>query len=102
MSSIALTDPLKAEYQRLFDNCNLRPESAAEIEAILTSIHNGQPRYRAVATVTDVPWHVIAVLHQMECSGSFDKHLHNGDPLSARTVRVPANRPPGALYISGF
>jgi lysozyme family protein len=94
MSSIALTDPLKAEYQRLFDNCNLRPESAAEIEAILARIRNGQPRYRAVAADTDVPWHVIAVLHQMECSGSFDKHLHNGDPLSARTVRVPANRPP--------
>src|SRR5258708_31039884 len=25
---------------------------------------------------------------------SFNRHLHNGDPLTARTVQVPAGRPP--------
>lgn len=93
MPSVALTDPLKAEYQRLFDNCNVRPENAAVVETMLKRIQNGQQRYRDIAQETDVPWHVIAVLHQMECNGSFDKHLHNGDPLAARTVRVPAKRP---------
>jgi hypothetical protein len=29
----------------------------------------------------------------MECSCSFNKHLHNGDPLAGRTVRVPRGYP---------
>ena len=29
----------------------------------------------------------------MECGFNFGTHLHNGDPLTARTVHVPANRP---------
>jgi lysozyme family protein len=36
---------------------------------------------------------VVAVIHQMECSGDFTKHLHNGDTLKARTVQVPTGRP---------
>jgi lysozyme family protein len=26
-------------------------------------------------------------------SGNFNRHLHNGDPLTSRTVHVPAGRP---------
>ena len=29
----------------------------------------------------------------MESSMNFKRHLHNGDPLSGRTIRVPAGRP---------
>ena len=29
----------------------------------------------------------------MECGFNFGTHLHNGDPLSARTVHVPKGRP---------
>lgn len=40
-----------------------------------------------------IPWYFIACAHYLECSFDFKKHLHNGDPLSGYTVRVPANRP---------
>ena len=40
-----------------------------------------------------IPWYFIACVHYMECSFSFNKHLHNGDPLTGYTVQVPANRP---------
>jgi lysozyme family protein len=40
-----------------------------------------------------VPWYFIACVHYMECSFNFKKHLHNGDPLTAYTVHVPAHRP---------
>ena len=40
-----------------------------------------------------MPWWVVGILHSMECGLSFHQHLHNGDPLSARTVQVPAGRP---------
>lgn len=40
-----------------------------------------------------IPYEFIAVTHNMECSLSFKKHLHNGDPLTSRTVLVPSGRP---------
>ncbi|GGH01315.1 hypothetical protein [Mucilaginibacter phyllosphaerae] len=40
-----------------------------------------------------IPWYFIACVHYMECSFSFKRHLHNGDPLTGYTVHVPANRP---------
>jgi lysozyme family protein len=36
---------------------------------------------------------VIACIHSLEADISFRGHLHNGDPLIARTVRVPSGRP---------
>lgn len=42
---------------------------------------------------SSVPWYFIACVHYMECSFSFKRHLHNGDPLTGYTVHVPANRP---------
>ena len=34
----------------------------------------------------------MAITHSLE-GGGFSAHLHNGDPLTARTTHVPANRP---------
>lgn len=40
-----------------------------------------------------MPWILIACIHSLEASGRFNAHLHNGDPLIARTKQHPANRP---------
>lgn len=50
-------------------------------------------RYEKVADATGVPWPWIAITHSLETGVNFNLHLHNGDPLTARTVRVPAGRP---------
>lgn len=50
-------------------------------------------RYLPVAQIVGVPWWWIGCIHQMEASGNFACHLANGDPLTARTVHVPAGRP---------
>lgn len=42
---------------------------------------------------SSIPWYFIACVHYLECSFSFKKHLHNGDPLTGYTVQVPAHRP---------
>ena len=36
---------------------------------------------------------MVGVIHALESSLNFGRHLHNGDPLTARTVQVPAGRP---------
>lgn len=91
--AVTLTAALRAEYQQLFDTCQVRADKAADVEAVVKRMEQGRARYEAVAGQTGVPWSVIAAIHQMECSGRFDQHLHNGDPLTGRTVHVPAGRP---------
>ena len=59
-----------------------------------TAIIAHQPRYEAVAAQTWTPWWWIGCIHMREASGRWGCHLHNGDPLTARTVHVPRNRPP--------
>lgn len=50
-------------------------------------------RYEALGDSLGVPWWFIAAIHCRECSYDFKQHLHNGDPLTARTRHVPAGRP---------
>ena len=49
--------------------------------------------YAMGVAATRVPWFVIGILHALECSFSFDKHLFNGDPLSDYTKRYPPGYP---------
>lgn len=58
---------------------------------------SNEGRYAALARSIHslMPWWFVAVIHGLEASFSFSKHLHNGDPLSGRTVNVPAGRIPG-------
>jgi lysozyme family protein len=88
-----LTSQLRTEYQTLFDTCAIRPERKNLVDPLVSSLLQNKSRYQAVGDQTDVPWYIIAVIHNMEASQSFKKHLHNGDPLTARTVHVPAGRP---------
>lgn len=88
-----LTASLRAEYQSLFDTCQIAPERQALVNAMAEKIVAAQARYRSVAEPIGVPWVVVAVIHAMEAGLRFDCHLHNGDPLLERTLQVPANRP---------
>jgi lysozyme family protein len=89
----SLTPALRAEYQNLFATCAIRAERRAAVESLVSQLLGHKTRYQAVGDQTDVPWYIIAVIHNMESSQRFDRHLHNGDPLTARTVKVPAGRP---------
>lgn len=71
----------------------IKPEWEADIRRTADKIVSGRPRYQKVEEETGVPWQLVGILHEMECDCDFGKHLHNGDPLTARTVRVPAGRP---------
>lgn len=51
-------------------------------------------RYRAVSARTGVPWAVIAVIHQRECSQDWIGSLAQGDPWNRVSVHVPAGRGP--------
>ncbi|MFY0989986.1 hypothetical protein [Halomonas sp. C05BenzN] len=91
--AISLNAGLRREYEQLFETCRVRPERAADVERTIDRLDQHRSRYEAVSNRQGVPWGFVAVVHNMESSGDFSRHLHNGDPLAARTVRVPAGRP---------
>lgn len=88
----------KAEYGALWKSAVVRPDKLPEVRARARQVLASRARYDAVSKATGVPWYVIGILHSMECSLSFTKHLHNGDPLKAKTVNVPKGRGPFATW----
>ena len=90
----SLTDDLRQQYQSLFDTCVVDPAHSGDVDQVVAQIMPNQPRYQAVAGPLGIPWYVVALIHNLEASLNFSRHLHNGDPLTARTVHVPAGRPP--------
>jgi lysozyme family protein len=81
-------------YLKQFKACHIKPEHAAEVNAEAARITINRRRYDAVAAnFAALPWWVIGIIHSMECGLSLKQHLHNGDPLTSRTVQVPKGRP---------
>lgn len=91
--SLTLSDQLRQDYQRLFSDCTIQAQHQAEVEKTVDTICTNKDRYQAVAAAIGIPWYFVSVIHAMEASLDFQKHLHNGDPLTARTVQVPKGRP---------
>jgi len=63
------------------------------VEFHVDQILANKSTYEAVVEPYAIPWYFVALVHTMESSRNFDTHLHNGDPLDARTIQVPAGRP---------
>lgn len=86
--------PVATAYAKQYADCTIKPDKLSAVQAEAARIKANEKRYRAVAANFDVlPWWVVGILHSMECGLSFNAHLHNGDPLKARTVQVPKGRP---------
>jgi lysozyme family protein len=88
-----LTRELRQQYQHLFDTCTIDPQHLASADSLVNKITNQKSRYESAGSPIGVPWYFIGAVHNMESSLRFDRHLHNGDPLTGRTIHVPPGRP---------
>ncbi len=93
MPSISLTQALRQEYEGLFESCVIGTAHKKSVERIVDKIVENQDCYRLVSEQSGVPWFFVAAVHTMESNRNFETHLHNGDPLTDRTVHVPKGRP---------
>ena len=85
---------LKDEYIRLFNTCKVKPEQAASIRRFYVQpLLAARRQYEGIGNTLDMPWWFIGFIHGLECSFNFRSHLHNGDPLTNRTVRHPPGHP---------
>lgn len=51
-------------------------------------------RYEIVSAKTNVPWFIIAVIHERESSQNFSRSLAQGDPWDRISIHVPKGRGP--------
>ena len=84
---------MKIDYQTLFNKAQVDYSHLEEIVDRAFFIRMNRARYDKVAAIAKVPWYVVGAIHSLECNCNFECHLHNGDPLTARTVHVPKGRP---------
>jgi len=91
--AVILSNDLSQEYQKLFDTCEIRTLRQLTVEKLVDIIVQNKERYRAAGKPLGVPWFFIGCIHNMEASLNFTRHLHNGDPLTARTTHETKDRP---------
>jgi len=89
-----LTARRRQSYELLYESCLVRPKRQAAVGQLAARINANKARYAKVGKALGVPWYVVGIIHSLEAGGDFSRHLHNGDPLTARTTHVPAGRPP--------
>lgn len=95
-ATLPVFDTLKDEYTRLFNTCVIREAHRSDINWAVGKIMETKNEERWLPAAQEVccPWYFVGLIHYMEGAIDFRAHLHNGDPLSERTVQVPENRPP--------
>lgn len=82
------------KYEAMFKSMVVRPSVAWGASKVCADkIVPNKDHYQSVGLKTGVPWWWIACVHHMESGNKFDRHLHNGDPLTERTTHVPSGRP---------
>lgn len=86
---------LAPEYKTLWDTAVVRPDKAGDVRKIANKLVSLRQTYNQVSAATNVPWFFIGLIHSLEPNPAFNMnaHIHNGDPLSGRTVQVPSGRP---------
>ena len=94
---VAFTAALRAEYDELYAWAEITRERQGLVASLVNRIFApaNLDQYARIEAATGVPAWAIGIVHTLEANCDFGCHLHNGDPLSARTRQVPAGRPPG-------
>lgn len=90
---LQITPALLAQYRERFSRAKPLSNRRESIVSAVNKCQKNWARYEEVSKATGVPKWVIAAVHCLEASFDFGSHLHNGDPLTARTKLVPAGRP---------
>lgn len=87
------TKTLQKEYEDLYSRMEIRLDKLSIVETNTDKILQNKSRYEAVGAPLHIPWYFVGIIHSMESGRNFSRHLHNGDPLTGRTIQVPRGRP---------
>jgi lysozyme family protein len=81
-------------YKALWDECETKANRAHEVALVAKKLLANKARYQTIEKKTNVPWWLIAALHERESSGNFNTILAQGDPLGHVSTHVPKGMGP--------
>jgi N-acetylmuramoyl-L-alanine amidase len=85
---------LRAEYRALYASLVPAPGRHAAIqEAADRVLRSREPAQSVGVQLGGAPWFAVALVAELQNGSRLDLHLHNGDPLTGRTVSAPRGRP---------
>lgn len=94
VSTDTLFPKIASECEGLFASCTVIPDRASNVDFYVSRLLKFKPTYLGIgAALNGIPWQFVGIVHGMEAGFDFSRHLHNGDPLTDRTVQVPKGRP---------
>ena len=88
-------EDLRSHYIKNFNAMEILPDKVERVNGVCDKILDRKEMYDNITFLTKstIPWWFIGVIHYREASFYKTRHLHNGDPLTSRTVHVPSGRP---------
>ena len=92
---------LKSEYAHLWSSMEIRADKRELVMHVARKLMRHKTQYLAVEARTDVPWFVIAALHNRESDADFATYLGNGEQLDRKTKLVPKGRGPFESWQAG-
>lgn len=87
-------EKLKADNLKRWNEASVKPELIKTFDQVSHRLVAAKPRYQTVEAKTNVPWAVIAVIHERESSQSWKGSLAQGDPWNHVSIHVPRGRGP--------
>lgn len=87
-------EKLKAENLARWQICKILPAWQHILDDVAHKLVGAKARYQTVEAKTNVPWPVIAVIHQREASQSWLASLAQGDPWNHISIHEPRGRGP--------
>lgn len=88
-----LNSTLANEYSTLFNTMSINENRLKSVEFKVNYFDKIKDKYIDIALATGIPWWIVCLIHHMESGNDFNRHLHNGDPLTSKTIQVPKGRP---------
>ncbi len=69
------------DYTELYDTMEINQSALPEAKRIADKIKANKDKYQEVSDALGgkIPYYFIGIIHNLECSLNFNKHLHNGD-----------------------
>lgn len=82
---------LVAQNAALWQKCQILPARELEVERVAAALCAPKAKaiYQQISATTKVPWFIIAVIHERECSQNFNDSIAQGDPWNRVSTHVP-------------
>lgn len=89
-----MLDSLKSANLKRWQACVVNAASITQLDRVAKRLITAKERYQSVEKKTNVPWPVIAVIHEREASQSWMANLAQGDRWDRVSTHIPRGQGP--------